>query len=95
MASVDILKLNEQIQAESQFLGQIQAEVRKVIVGQEYRGGAGCSIGLLAQGHILLEGVPGLAKTLSPCRRSPAPSTAASSGSSSPPTCFRPTSPAP
>ena len=64
MASVDILKLNEQIQAESQFLGQIQAEVRKVIVGQELVVER-LLIGLLTQGHILLEGVPGLAKTLS------------------------------
>ena len=64
MASVDILKLNEQIQAESQFLGQIQAEVRKVIVGQELLVER-LLIGLLTQGHILLEGVPGLAKTLS------------------------------
>ena len=64
MASVDILKLNEQIQAESQFLGQIQAEVRKVIVGQEIVVER-LLIGLLTQGHILLEGVPGLAKTLS------------------------------
>ena len=64
MGSVDILKLNELIQQESRFLADIRAEVRKVIVGQEYIVER-LLIGLLTQGHILLEGVPGLAKTLS------------------------------
>jgi len=64
MGSVDILKLNETIGRESRFLADIRAEVRKVIVGQEYIVER-LLIGLLTQGHILLEGVPGLAKTLS------------------------------
>ncbi|HOB52147.1 MAG TPA: MoxR family ATPase [Acidobacteriota bacterium] len=64
MASVDIQQLNEQIQADSAFLTDIRTEVRKVIIGQEYIVER-LLVGLLTHGHILLEGVPGLAKTLS------------------------------
>jgi len=64
MASVDIQRLNEQIQADSAFLADIRTEVRKVIIGQEYIVER-LLVGLLTHGHILLEGVPGLAKTLS------------------------------
>lgn len=64
MASVDIQRLNEQIQADSAFLADIRTEVRKVIIGQEYIIER-LLVGLLTHGHILLEGVPGLAKTLS------------------------------
>jgi MoxR-like ATPase len=59
----DIVALNEEIKNESTFIDLIQSELRKVIVGQNGMV-EGLLIGLLANGHILLEGVPGLAKTL-------------------------------
>ena len=59
----DIVALNEEIKNESAFIDLIQRELRKVIVGQNGMV-EGLLIGLLANGHILLEGVPGLAKTL-------------------------------
>lgn len=55
--------LNEQIQKESVFLDQIQNELHKVLIGQK-KMVQRLLMGLLAEGHILLEGVPGLAKTL-------------------------------
>ncbi len=58
-----IEKTNALIQAESGFLDEMNTEIRKVIVGQQYMIDR-LMIGLLANGHILLEGVPGLAKTL-------------------------------
>lgn len=61
--TVDIQELNEKIQKESAFVDQIQQEIAKVIVGQKHLNER-LLIGLLANGHILLEGVPGLAKTL-------------------------------
>lgn len=61
--SFNLAVLNEQIQKESVFLDAIQAELRKVLIGQE-KMVQRLLIGLLAEGHILLEGVPGLAKTL-------------------------------
>ena len=62
-ASTDIRALNEMIQRESAFIDLIRMEMKKVIVGQEYMADR-LLIALLADGHILLEGVPGLAKTL-------------------------------
>ena len=59
----DIEQIQERIQAQSRFVDQIRAEVGKVIVGQRYMIDR-LLIGLLADGHVLLEGVPGLAKTL-------------------------------
>lgn len=59
----DIRVLNERIQKESSFVDAITMEMEKVIVGQRYMTDR-LLIGLLADGHILLEGVPGLAKTL-------------------------------
>lgn len=59
----DIRALNERIQQESAFIDLIRMEMKKVIVGQEYMADR-LLIALLADGHILLEGVPGLAKTL-------------------------------
>ena len=59
----DIVALNEEIKNESAIIDLIQSELRKVIVGQNGMV-EGLLIGLLASGHILLEGVPGLAKTL-------------------------------
>jgi MoxR-like ATPase len=60
----DIKLLNEKIQRESAFVDMLQMEVSKVIIGQKYMVER-LLIGLLANGHVLLEGVPGLAKTLS------------------------------
>ena len=62
-ATTDIHALNERIKQESAFIDLLQQEVGKAIVGQQYMLER-LLIGLLAQGHILLEGVPGLAKTL-------------------------------
>ena len=59
----DIKAINEKIQQESLFVEKIMAEISKIIVGQNYMIER-LLIGLLANGHILLEGVPGLAKTL-------------------------------
>lgn len=61
--SVNIKEINEKIQQESSFVDLINIEMRKVIVGQQHLVD-GLLIGLLSDGHILLEGVPGLAKTL-------------------------------
>lgn len=61
--SVDITALNETINRESAFVDLLVTEVGKVIVGQKMMVER-LMIGLLANGHILLEGVPGLAKTL-------------------------------
>ncbi|MEZ7884910.1 MAG: AAA family ATPase [Bacteroidales bacterium] len=63
METVNIKELNERIQKESAFVDIITMEMNKVIVGQKQLV-ENLLIGLLADGHILLEGVPGLAKTL-------------------------------
>ncbi|MBR4771548.1 MAG: MoxR family ATPase [Bacteroidales bacterium] len=63
MDSVNIKELNDRIQQESAFVDVIRMEMGKVIVGQKNLV-ENLLIGLLADGHILLEGVPGLAKTL-------------------------------
>ena len=60
----DIKAINERIHRESAFIDLLQMEIGKVIIGQKYMVER-LLIGLLANGHILLEGVPGLAKTLS------------------------------
>ena len=59
----DIQQLNEKIQAESGFVDVLKTELGKAIIGQEYMVDR-LLLALLADGHILLEGVPGLAKTL-------------------------------
>ncbi|MEG2071038.1 MAG: MoxR family ATPase [Bacteroidales bacterium] len=61
--TIDIKELNERIQRESSFVDIIGMEMNKVIVGQKQMVER-LLIGLLSNGHILLEGVPGLAKTL-------------------------------
>lgn len=61
--TVDIKSINEKIERESAFVDLLTLEMNKVIVGQKYMVER-LLIGLLGQGHILLEGVPGLAKTL-------------------------------
>ena len=62
-ATIDIKSINEKIEKESAFVDLLVMEMGKVIVGQKYMIER-LLIGLLGQGHILLEGVPGLAKTL-------------------------------
>jgi len=61
--SIQIRELNEKIERESAFIERIDQEIRKVIIGQKHLID-GLLIGLLSDGHILIEGVPGLAKTL-------------------------------
>lgn len=61
--SVDIEALNQQIQIESAFIDDIKRATGEVIVGQTYMIER-LLIGLLSKGHVLLEGLPGLAKTL-------------------------------
>ncbi|MDR2383387.1 MAG: MoxR family ATPase [Prevotellaceae bacterium] len=61
--TVNIKELNERIQHESSFVEMINLEMSKVIVGQKHLSES-LLIGMLSNGHILLEGVPGLAKTL-------------------------------
>ena len=60
---VDIKSLNEKIEKESAFVDLLHIELGKVIVGQQHMLER-LLIGLLGEGHVLLEGVPGLAKTL-------------------------------
>ncbi len=60
----DIKAINEKVQKESLFVKGLTAEIGKVIVGQQYLVER-LLISILANGHVLLEGVPGLAKTLS------------------------------
>ena len=61
--AIDIKSINEKIEKESAFVDLLTYEMNKVIVGQKHMVER-LLIGLLGQGHILLEGVPGLAKTL-------------------------------
>ena len=61
--SIDINAINSKIEKESEFIDKITSQVSKVIVGQKYMVER-LLIGLLSDGHILLEGVPGLAKTM-------------------------------
>ncbi len=63
MIGTDIKELNERVQKESAFVDLITMEMHKVIIGQKHMLER-LLIGLLSNGHILLEGVPGLAKTL-------------------------------
>ncbi|MCP4649708.1 MAG: MoxR family ATPase [PVC group bacterium] len=64
MRHEDIQVLNEKVKAESGFIAKLREEIHRVIIGQEYLVER-LLVGLLADGHVLLEGVPGLAKTLS------------------------------
>ncbi len=63
MDLASIRELNDHVQRESLFLNRLSEEIRKVVVGQDALVER-VLIGILADGHILLEGVPGLAKTL-------------------------------
>ena len=60
--TVNVKELNERIRNESSFVDMINMEMNKVIVGQKHLVES-LLVGLLSNGHILLEGVPGLAKT--------------------------------
>jgi MoxR-like ATPase len=60
---LDILALNERIRSESAFVGDMLSQIEKVIVGQKHMVER-LLVALLCQGHVLIEGVPGLAKTL-------------------------------
>ena len=62
--SEGITAINEKVEKESIFVEELLTEIRKVIVGQDYLVER-LLVGLLANGHVLIEGVPGLAKTLS------------------------------
>ncbi|MEG0918060.1 MAG: MoxR family ATPase [Myroides sp.] len=62
-STTDIRSINDKIERESAFIDLLTAEMNKAIVGQKHMIDR-LLIGLLGQGHILLEGVPGLAKTL-------------------------------
>ena len=62
-ATIDIRELNEKIERQSGFVTNLQTGMSQVIVGQKHLVES-LLIGLLADGHILLEGLPGLAKTL-------------------------------
>ena len=64
---VDVRAINEKIERESAFIDILTLEMNKVIVGQKQMIES-LLIGLLGNGHILLEGVPGLAKTLATIR---------------------------
>ncbi|MBI4436025.1 MAG: MoxR family ATPase [Candidatus Omnitrophica bacterium] len=64
MNQAEIQAINEKVKRESAFVEKLRSEIAKVIVGQDYIIER-LLVGLLADGHILLEGVPGLAKTLS------------------------------
>lgn len=64
MAHDDIQALNEKVKKENGVLVKLREQIHRIIVGQEYLIDR-LFVGLLADGHVLLEGVPGLAKTLS------------------------------
>lgn len=61
--SIDLALLQQQIQLDSSFVDDLKTEISKALVGQHYMVDR-LILGLLSQGHILLEGLPGLAKTL-------------------------------
>ncbi|MCK4537254.1 MAG: AAA family ATPase [Candidatus Krumholzibacteria bacterium] len=61
--SIDVKQIGEKVEKESAVLARIRSEIEKIIVGQEYMIER-LMIGLLCNNHVLIEGVPGLAKTL-------------------------------
>lgn len=62
MTGTDIAAINEKVKRESSFVGLLMMEMEKVIVGQKYLLER-LLLGLISNGHVLIEGVPGLAKT--------------------------------
>jgi len=61
--SIDVKKIGEKVEKESAVLARVRSEIGKVIIGQEYMIER-LLVGLLCNNHVLIEGVPGLAKTL-------------------------------
>ena len=61
--SIDVKQIGEKVEKESAVLARVRSEIEKIIVGQEYMIER-LIIGLLCNNHVLIEGVPGLAKTL-------------------------------
>ena len=88
MPMYDVRALNELVAKESSFVDKLLNEVGKVIVGQTYMIER-ILIGLLTGGHVLLEGVPGLAKTLTVRTHLQRDSAPSSRACSSRPTCCR------
>jgi MoxR-like ATPase len=62
--AIDVKQIGERVQKESAMLARVRGEIEKVIIGQEYLIER-LLVGLLCNNHVLIEGVPGLAKTLS------------------------------
>ncbi|MGC9450755.1 MAG: AAA family ATPase [Oceanipulchritudo sp.] len=62
--SFNLEAVNQKVRQQAEWIGSLRAEIGKVIIGQQYLVDR-LIVGLLANGHVLLEGVPGLAKTLS------------------------------
>jgi MoxR-like ATPase len=62
--AIDVKQIGERVQKESAVLARVRGEIEKVIIGQEYLVER-LLVGLLCNNHVLIEGVPGLAKTLS------------------------------
>ena len=86
-----ITAINDRVREGSAFAYRLREEIANVIVGQRYLVDR-LLIGLLANGHVLLEGVPGLAKTLAVKTLGAGHRRDASAASSSRPTCCPPTS---
>ncbi len=61
--AIDVKKIGEKVEREAKVLGAVRAEIEKVIIGQEYMIER-LLVGLLCNNHVLIEGVPGLAKTM-------------------------------
>ncbi len=61
--TVSVEAIRRSVEAQSKFIGRLRSEISKVIVGQQYMIDR-LLVGMLANGHVLIEGVPGLAKTL-------------------------------
>ncbi|HEO72193.1 MAG TPA: ATPase, partial [Candidatus Hydrogenedentes bacterium] len=61
--SVSVEAIRRRVESHSGFVSRLRTEIGKVVIGQEYMIDL-LLVGLLANGHVLLEGVPGLAKTL-------------------------------
>ncbi len=88
--SIDVKKIGEKVEKESRVLAGVRSEIEKVIIGQEYMIER-LLIGLLCNNHVLIEGVPGLAKTLAVTTLAELGQRVLQDGYSLPRTCFRPT----
>ena len=90
----DVQQIQKEVLDSAGWVSALQTEMARVIVGQRYLVDR-LIVGLLTSGHLLLEGVPGLAKTLALKTLAQTLAGASSSASSSRPTCCPPTSSAP